>query len=102
MPKSDCSDAGRRQKWAIRMNSMSEMGAETKKGLRTDEVNSVSVLGSRRSDEEIVGFDVSVNERLVVHALDARYLRGVLSETWEDCKGLEEHAPSEERACKRS
>ena len=39
--------------------------------MRTDEVNGVSVLGARWADEKVVWLDVSVNERLVVHAFNA-------------------------------
>lgn len=38
---------------------------------KVDEVNDIGVLGTGYTDEEIVGFDVAVDERLVVHGLDA-------------------------------
>ena len=38
---------------------------------RTDKVNDIGVLGAGYANEEIVGLNVAVDERLVVDRLDA-------------------------------
>lgn len=53
----------------------------------TNDVDGIRGFGSRDSDEEIVRLDITVNERLVVDGLNARYLK---KEDMNNCNGTTE------------
>ena len=44
---------------------------------RTDEVNDIGVLGTGHANEEVVGFDVAVDEGFLVDRLDTRHLHHI-------------------------
>jgi hypothetical protein len=50
-------------------------------------VDGIRGFGSRDSDEEIVRLDITINERLVVDGLNARYLK---KEDMNNCNGTTE------------
>ena len=43
---------------------------------KVNDVDDIGGLGSGAADQEVVGFDVSVDQVLLVDSLDARQLRG--------------------------
>jgi hypothetical protein len=59
----------------------------------TNDVDGVGGFCSRDSDEKIVRLDITVNERLVVDGLDARYLKKDMN----NCNGTTECIEKERR-----
>ena len=52
---------------------------EVGNGTRTDDMNGISSLGARYTDQKVVGLDVAVNEVARVDVLDPRNLKQELS-----------------------